>query len=170
MIVLFLTGIFLIFCSYTDIRYKKISIFPPAIYAAFGTAISVCIISGLDIYSFHLSNFYLFSKELLQVSSNSILHTSPASIFLSLGSCAIMFIFSIISSGGIAIGDCIVMSALACCMSPYYLISIIFFGFIFSGLTSLFLITVKKRSKKDTMPFAPFLLAGYLCCLTVIYL
>lgn len=152
-----LSGIYLIICTYTDIRYKKISTLLSIVIGLSGLFISLCSLwnpdfPGLDIFSLNLE-VYAFSE-----------HTSFFTLALSLSLSLFMLIVSILTKGSFGTGDCVMLAVLACFMTPYHLMSVLVFGLFFSGIASLLLITVKKYSRKDTIFFAPFLLTGHICC------
>lgn len=155
MIVFILTGFYLIICSYTDIKYKRINILLSSVTGLIGLIISICSFCGFscpDLFGFRISSYV--STE----------HTSVYTLVISLFISILMLIISILTKGSIETGDCIMLAVLGCFMSPYHIMAILLYGLIFSGITALFLIVAKKYSRKDTLFFAPFLLMGHICC------
>ena len=156
MAVYILTGVYLILCSYTDIRHKKINVLFSVIVGLIGLVMSIFRLCGLNISFFNISSFYISSYALT-------LHTSVYTFLVSLFISLLIFAISFLTKGSISIGDCIMLTVLACFMPPYCILSILLYGLISSGITALFLIIIKKLSRKDTIPFAPFLFIGHIC-------
>jgi len=74
----------------------------------------------------------------------------------------LLFIFlSKMSKGGIGMGDALLISAIGIYLGFWKLILLTGYGLFLSGIFSLILIIVKK-DRKLTIPFVPFLCAGYL--------
>lgn len=68
--------------------------------------------------------------------------------------------------GCVGIGDGIVLLALGSICGFSDTVSSILHGLIYSGVVALFLL-IKKKSKDTTIPFLPFLLAGYVTVLAM---
>lgn len=151
------TTIYLIICSYTDIRYKKINVLFSAAAGLIGILASVCSLCGFKF-------FYLKIFDMTINPSSFTEHTSFFTLAVSISVSIFMLLASLLTKGALGTGDCIMAAVLSCFMSSYHLISILVYGFFFSGLTALFLIIAKKYSRKDTLFFAPFLLIGNVCC------
>lgn len=156
MTVFLLPGIYLIICSYTDIKYRKINILVSAITGFIGLIISILSYIG---FKFNFTDFYGY-----HISCNiSTDHTSLYSLAISFFVCAAILLISVFTKGSIGTGDCIMLAVLACFMSPAHIMSVLVYGLIFSGIAALFLIVVRRYSGKDTLFFAPFLLIGHIC-------
>lgn len=156
MIVFILTGIYLIICSYTDIKYKNINILISVIMGLIGLLISICSFCGFNLNRLSFCGFHIGSYI-------STEHTSIFTLAISLFISLLLLIISLLTKGSIETGDCIMLAVLACFMSPYHIMAILVYGLIFSGITALFLLVVRKYSRKDTLFFAPFLLIGHIC-------
>lgn len=152
-----ITGIYLAICTYTDIKYKKISVFISAAIGLAGLFISLCSLWDISFLQLDILGFRL------NLSSFSG-HISLFTIAASLSVCILMLTVSILTKGSFGTGDCIMLTVLACFMAPAHLITVLIYGLFFSGITALLLLIVKKRSRKDTVFFAPFLLTGHICC------
>lgn len=155
MTIFILTGFYLTLCSYTDIKHKKINVMFSAIIGLIGLISSIC--SLFDLNLFHLK-IYGISINVHAVSEHSSFFALAISLLISI----FMLIISILTKGALGTGDCIMSAVLACFLSPYHLISILIYGFFFSGIVALFFLA-KKHSRKDTLCFAPFLLISHIC-------
>lgn len=88
--------------------------------------------------------------------------SNVVSALLSCAGCALaLVIASFLSSGGIGAGDIKLVSALALLCGVYVICRTLLFGMLFCALTACVLLATKKKSKKDVLPFAPFLLLGF---------
>lgn len=88
--------------------------------------------------------------------------SNMVSALLSCAGCALaLVIASFLSSGGIGAGDIKLVSALALMCGVYVICRTLLFGMAACALTACALLVTKKKSKKDTLPFAPFLLLGF---------
>lgn len=154
MLIFILTGTYLSLCSYTDLRYKKINIPLSAITGFIGLACSVCSLSA-----FGFNHNYSLSE-----------HTSFLTLAISICVSIFMLIVSRLTKGSVGTGDCIMLAVLSCYLSPGHIVSVLLYGLIFSGIIALFLLIIKKYTRKDTLPFAPFLLSGHICCFLLFYL
>lgn len=155
MIMIILSVIYLCICSYTDIRYKKINILLSAIVGITGLSVSIL---SLCRFNSCLFNNLSFSVKSAFFTEHTSFFTLAASVLISI----FMMIISLLTKGALGAGDCIMIAVLACFMSPYHIISMLLYGLIFSGIAALFLLTVEKCSRKDTLSFAPFLLIGHI--------
>ena len=155
MAIFMITGFYLALCSYTDIKYKRINVIFSAIIGLIGLISSIC--SLFDLNYFHL-NIYGIGVNIHGISEHSSFFTLAISLLISI----FMLIISVLTKGALGTGDCIMSAVLACFLSPYHLISILIYGFFFSGIVALFLLA-KKHSRKDTLCFAPFLLISHIC-------
>lgn len=70
-----------------------------------------------------------------------------------------------ISREGIGYGDGLVILCLGCYLPPPQLAELCMIAITFAGLVALVLLVGRRRGRKETLPFVPFLLAGYLIVL-----
>lgn len=99
------------------------------------------------IFEFFISKSHFFSI----IRSMIILFCISAIIF---------FIISLITKDGIGMGDIKMILTICLYINYINLINIIFYSLIIACIISIYLITTKKKSKKDTMPLAPSFLIG----------
>ncbi len=128
-----LMGIWLLLCSFQDIKEKKISIF---LIASGGLLLSVAflIIGGVPGIS-RLSGLLL---GLLLFASGRML------------------------KGQIGDGDSMIICITGICLGFIKNINLMLLGLSLTALMSLFLLIFKKAGPKDTIPFVPFLFLSYL--------
>ncbi len=70
-----------------------------------------------------------------------------------------------ISGGALGMGDALVITALGLWCGISDSITLILFAFILSGICSGIWILIRKKSRKDSLPFVPFLLlSGIVSC------
>ncbi len=74
----------------------------------------------------------------------------------------LLTISSFLTRGGVGMGDIKLLAALSFIGDVYLICAVLFFSFLLCALTGLGLIILKKKSSKEGLPFAPFVLAGLL--------
>jgi len=77
----------------------------------------------------------------------------------------VFFLFSRLSHGGIGMGDVKLLSAYGFLCGLYAVCGTIFFALLSCAVISVFLLTLKKKGVKDTLPFGPFILCGNMIAL-----
>lgn len=85
----------------------------------------------------------------------------PDGIF-SMGIGVLVSVVSVISGGEIGLGDGLLILAMGSVMKSGNLAGILCFALLLCGICSGFQLLVLKKERKKEIPFAPFLLAGYL--------
>lgn len=125
----------------TDIRSRRIPNLCPALLAA-GRAV------------FLVPEFFLCREEVWSLLADGILTAALCLIFF--------FLIHALSRGGIGMGDIKLFSALGFLLGMDALLCTVFFSFLLFALMSVLLLLLKKKRREDTLPFAPFLLAGFL--------
>lgn len=129
-----IAGIGLLLLSVTDIRKKMI---PVWVSGALGVLLLACRLwQGVDIGSL----------------TAGIL---PGIVVLALAAC---------SEGKIGMGDGLVLCALGFGYSLDSMLGMLGSALVFSAMAAIFLIVFRKAGRNKTMPFIPYLFAGYLLC------
>ncbi len=126
--------IYLTFCAYTDIRTMTVSLPISIVFSTFG-----CI--------------FQFASCIPEISFTLFLISISIGIFL--------VFLSIISNNTIGSGDGLMLITTGTFLSVTDNISTLFYGLLLSSFYSLYKL-IKTRQKKTLIPFAPFLLLGYL--------
>lgn len=67
-----------------------------------------------------------------------------------------------LTASSIGMGDGLLALLIGIYMGGVLTFICLCFAFLFSAVAALFLIVFKKKGKKDSLPFVPFLLAGYI--------
>lgn len=67
-----------------------------------------------------------------------------------------------LTDGGIGMGDGLLALLTGLYMGGVFTFLCLCFSFLFSAVTALYLISFQKKGKKDSLPFVPFMLAGYI--------
>ena len=86
-------------------------------------------------------------------------------LFLALLPGLLVFFLSKITRGSIGEGDAILIFLTGWFLSAGKVWQMLCYGVFFSALCALFLFFIAKKGRHYEMPFVPFLLAGYVCCL-----
>lgn len=85
--------------------------------------------------------------------------------------CAVgLVIASALSGGGIGAGDVKLVSALALMVGVTVICRTLFFGMTLCALTAAGLLASRKKTRKDGVPFAPFLLFGFVFGLWITFI
>jgi len=84
-----------------------------------------------------------------------------SSVIATVGVALCMVLASILTKHGIGYGDIKLLCALAFLCGVYTLCDTLFFGMLLCALTAIVLLAAKKKTLKGSMPFGPFLLAGF---------
>lgn len=74
----------------------------------------------------------------------------------------VLFLLSVLTKGGLGMGDVKLITALAFCIGIQTTLATLFFSMLFTLFTAIFLLLFKKKSAKDAIPFGPFILFGYI--------
>ncbi|MGI6097042.1 MAG: prepilin peptidase [Dethiobacteria bacterium] len=69
----------------------------------------------------------------------------------------IFLLIIVISRGGMGAGDMKLMALVGFYLGLADTLMVIFFAFVFGGLSSIVLLLLKQRSRRDYLPFAPFI-------------
>lgn len=77
----------------------------------------------------------------------------------------IFYLLSILTRNGLGMGDVKLISAMAWLLGLTVTLFSVLFGLILCTLTAIFLMLMKKKTKTDFLPFAPFVFGGYVLLL-----
>jgi hypothetical protein len=132
--------IYLIICTITDIKRKKINL--------------------------PVSLFFLFAGGPAQF---FIVHSSLKVLFINLLTGFLLAVISKITKGAVGFGDALIFVIMAFYMPSVSTIYILFFALIFASFFSIILL-LRKYSRKYVFPFAPFICFGFLTFLCSEYL
>lgn len=125
-------SLFLILCTYRDLKSKEISILTCGFGALLGLFINTCIYN---------TNFFTI-----------ILGMLPALIIL---------IFSLLTKGDIGMGDVLVIGVIGLNIGFLGSMLVLIIALIICGLCGLIFIMFKIKKYKDKIAFTPFILIGY---------
>lgn len=92
--------------------------------------------------------------------SDVILDYLKSEGFALLGITLICIICAFIVKGGLGMGDIKLMMVMSLYLGVEGICYSMFISVVFSSITAIIALIIKKKSKKDTMPFAPFVLLG----------
>lgn len=111
----------------------------------------------------------LLVLSILHKATNYIINKTPIRIIDSIGglliSGGIFLIIVILSKGGMGGGDVTLIGALGFIVGIKYIILTIFLSFVLGGLISVFLLATKLKTRKDPVPFGPFIVLGFMITL-----
>lgn len=85
-----------------------------------------------------------------------------SSLFAAAASAAVLTIGSVLSHHGIGIGDIKLISALGLMGGVYITGGTLFFATLLCALFSIWLLITRKKTMKESVPFGPFILFGYM--------
>ncbi|MDP4183067.1 MAG: A24 family peptidase [Bacillota bacterium] len=133
---------------------------------SFSTFSSIMLAISLeDFKSREVNNKIIIVTIILGVLCNLIRNNTSCLIVSILSFCIIGIVFIIlyrVSNGGIGAGDVKLLACSGLFLGPFELISTIVIALVFTFLISIILLALKKINRKSMLPFAPFLLAGFL--------
>ena len=132
--------LYLLFCSYTDIKKRQIYI-PPTLFI-----ICLTLLFKIIYISFSLESLGLF-----------LLSFIPG---------LIMLLISYITRENIGYGDSILLGLCSLCVGIWNGFFIIMTSFIYSAIFSLFLL-IRGKNSKETIPFVPFIFLGTITYLII---
>lgn len=104
--------------------------------------------------------------SILHKSLNYIIHKTPTNLLDSIEGALlagiIFLLIVIISKGGMGGGDVTLIIALGFILGVKHILLAIFLSFILGGVISAFLLITKLKTKKDPVPFGPFIVLGFI--------
>lgn len=111
----------------------------------------------------------LLLLSILHKALNYIIHRTPINLLDSLGGLllagGIFLLIVILSKGGMGGGDVTLIASLGFILGIKYILLTIFLSFILGGTISVFLLATKLKTKKDPIPFGPFIVLGFMITL-----
>lgn len=111
----------------------------------------------------------LLILSLLHTALNYIIHKIPINFIDSIGglilASIIFLLIIVISRGGMGVGDATLIGALGFILGVKNILLTIFLSFILGGIISVFLLATKLKTKKDPIPFGPFIVLGFMITL-----
>jgi prepilin signal peptidase PulO-like enzyme (type II secretory pathway) len=72
-----------------------------------------------------------------------------------------------ITKGALGMGDAMIIGVIALYLGLLSTLFVVFYAVVLSGLLSFVLFLTKRVTKETTIPFAPFLCAGFFACIIV---
>lgn len=87
---------------------------------------------------------------------------SLSNIFFGVGIGAFLCVISKLTDGSIGMGDGLLTILTGLYTGGIFTFICLCFAFLFSAVAALYFISIKKKGKKDSLPFIPFMLAGYI--------
>lgn len=90
---------------------------------------------------------------------------SMADILAGIGVGAVFILISWIGKGCIGAGDGTVLMATGIFLGFWGNLQLIFVAFLLAAVAAVILLITKRKGRKDSMPFIPFLFLAYLLCL-----
>ena len=131
LIVILILYIYLIICTVTDMKTKKISL-------------KICLVFFLLGF---LINIFLFKTAV------------PILLYNLIPGICLLF-FSILTKGAVGCGDALILIIMSFYMQSVSILMILFLSLLAASVFSIVLI-IKKYSRKYSLPFAPFITLGY---------
>lgn len=105
----------------------------------------------------------------LTESREDFLYKLSSRCLTGLGLFAALLLVALLSKG-LGGGDVKLFGLIGCMCGYTISISILFWSLVCSMLAAVVLLAQRKKGKKDTLPFGPFILAGYLISVAALYL
>ena len=136
--------------------------------------------SGLSIFFLTDSKFYIIPNKILLIMVAIRLFLLPVEYFVypenfvnvlidcaigAVGCFVILAIISLLSKGGIGMGDVKLFTTLGLVTGLYCTFNTLLYGLVICALFSLLLMVSKRKKAKDKVPFAPFIFVGFLVTL-----
>ena len=87
---------------------------------------------------------------------------SIENVLLGMSVGVVLLIFSIVTGGRIGAGDAVLLIVTGIYLGFEQNLQLFFIGLLLCGIWALGLLVLRKKSRKDSIPFVPFLLASYM--------
>lgn len=131
LIILIILYIYLILCTITDIRTRRINLKLCILFLSLGIFVHI----------------FFIKPDILILIYNLI-----PGIFL--------LIISLLTKGAVGSGDAVIFIIMAFYMDSTLILTILFFSLLAASIFSIILL-IKKYSRKYSLPFAPFITVGF---------
>ena len=143
--------ILLIICSYTDLRERGISLVLLAASLISCVMLMVCV--------------KIFGNSCEQMDSWLIYEPCPTGILCALIPGMLLFIICRATTGAIGVGDVYVMLLLGLMLGFGNTMTLLFVSMMITALYGICVMILKGTSRKESLPYMPFLLGGYVLML-----
>jgi len=166
-------------CFLKDASYYLIQFFMVAMYmliykkaADINELVRFCLYSAFmfavvieDFNEKKISNKLIVAFAIIGLITDMFMHTTNALIGIIIMVLLVGGVFGIIyrtSRGGIGAGDVKLLACSALFLGPGELFTTIIIAVLFTFLTGIVLVAMRRMEKKSLVPFSPFVLAGFL--------
>ena len=143
-----LSLLLLIICSYTDLKKRVISMRVLAVFLFLTAGLIVCA--------------YVSDSRYLAIGESLIYDPSAENIIFSLIPGAVLFFISLFSKEAIGKGDVYLVGLLGLMTGFERIFVILFISMVACAAFGSICMLAKRKGKKDTLPYVPFLLGAYL--------
>lgn len=143
-----LSLLMLVICSYTDLRKRQISVRVLAVF--------------LILAAGFMSGAYLFGSRYQIIKNCLIYDLKPESIVFALIPGVILLVISLLTKEAIGRGDVCVVGLLGLMTGFDAVFAMLFISMAACALCGIAFMVIRGKSKKDTLPYIPFLLGAYL--------
>lgn len=99
--------------------------------------------------------------------NDAAVHYVTSSVVATAGCAACLTIAALLTKGGIGIGDIKLLCALAIVCGVYGLCATLLWGLVVCTAVAIFLLLSKKKTIRESVPFAPFIFAGFVVYLLI---
>jgi prepilin signal peptidase PulO-like enzyme (type II secretory pathway) len=124
--------------------------------------IVLVVIAAIDIMTLTVPNILVYPAFVFALASTAIIDAGQLPEALAGGGVAfvIMLALAVLQRGAMGMGDVKVACLSGCILGIKGAIFSLLFGFVAAGIVALPIVLLKLRSRKDSMPLAPFLVIG----------
>lgn len=117
----------------------------------------------LILYGFALRAPLLIAESIIQ--TDSVLETVVNEAIALIGATIVCIVCMILSRGSLGMGDLKLLMFMSAFLGVEGICYTMFVSIFFSAVIAIGLLIFKKKSRKDAIPFAPFILTGTFICL-----
>ena len=103
--------------------------------------------------------YFIFADHFWDVEKDCLIAAAGAFVLLA--------IISLVSRGGIGMGDVKLFTLIAAYMGIYGTLNVLLYGLVSSALVSLAILLSRKKKAKDKIPFAPFIFIGFVITICI---
>ena len=102
------------------------------------------------------------------ISQDGALSYVVSSVFACAGCTLALIVVSFFTKQGIGAGDIKLLAAIAITGGVALICGVMFFSVIYCAICAIFLLVTKKQSRKDLLPFGPFIYLGFITSILLI--